>query len=140
MHEVRITVRGRCFAQNRHRFDTRNRRAYKGESQNLQVYKQVIQYEARKQMAGYAPFRRAIGIQIKYYFARSKHSKKKLMWYTSRPDLDNLNKAVFDAMTKVVYLDDALICQEEISKEYCEPGQERVEIFVYHLEDPENES
>jgi len=36
---------------------------------------------------------------------------KKLVFVTTRPDMtDNLNKLVFDAMKKIVYLDDSQVC------------------------------
>jgi len=38
-----------------------------------------------------------------------------------KPDIDNLNKLVMDALNKLVYVDDALICDKKTSKRYiCE--------------------
>lgn len=39
-------------------------------------------------------------------------------WYLSKPDLDNLVKAIKDALTGIVWKDDALVCRELTSKEY----------------------
>ena len=41
-----------------------------------------------------------------------------------RPDLDNLNKAVIDAMQDAgVYTDDSIIIKLSSEKKYCAPGE-----------------
>jgi len=41
----------------------------------------------------------------------------------SKPDGLKLCRAVEDAMSKIVYADDSLVCDHRISKRYCENGQ-----------------
>ena len=45
-------------------------------------------------------------------------------WKTTRPDIDNLQKALYDVMTRLGYWkDDSMICCEIVSKMYSEqPG------------------
>lgn len=50
------------------------------------------------------------------------------LWPTSKPDLDNLKKAVFDAMNGVVYVDDSQVVGDAGWKRYGE--QPRVEVTI----------
>jgi len=52
-------------------------------------------------------------------------------WHTGKPDIDNLAKLVQDAMNKVFYRDDSLICQIVCRKLYSE--RPRTEIIVKSL-------
>jgi Holliday junction resolvase RusA-like endonuclease len=45
-------------------------------------------------------------------------SKKKAVYCTTRPDLDNIEKNLNDAMNKVIYTDDSRIVEKVIRKEY----------------------
>jgi Holliday junction resolvase RusA-like endonuclease len=54
------------------------------------------------------------------------------MYHTSRPDLDNLKKAVFDAMNGVVFNDDSQVVSDAGEKRY---GDEpRVDVFIQELD------
>ena len=65
-------------------------------------------------------------VRIQSYFEIPKSwSKKKKelaregkLLHTSRPDCDNLAKAVLDALNTVAYKDDSQICEIEVSKGY----------------------
>lgn len=63
-------------------------------------------------------------MEIQYYFTipKSWSQKKKNEhignWHTSKPDIDNLNKAIMDALNGIAYLDDAQICYIKSSKKY----------------------
>jgi Holliday junction resolvase RusA-like endonuclease len=52
-------------------------------------------------------------------------------YHTSRPDRDNLDKLVLDALTGIFWKDDSTICQGSISKMYSE--RPRTEIFIKSL-------
>ncbi|MFA5195572.1 MAG: RusA family crossover junction endodeoxyribonuclease [Bacteroidales bacterium] len=52
-------------------------------------------------------------------------------WHTGRPDLDNLQKFVQDALNGVYYRDDATICQVIARKLYSE--KPRTEITIHSL-------
>jgi len=47
----------------------------------------------------------------------------------SKPDLDNVAKAILDALNGVVYKDDSQICELFVKKMYC--TKPRVEVFVW---------
>ena len=44
--------------------------------------------------------------------------------HTHRPDIDNLSKAVLDALNGLAFTDDALVVEISARKEYGEPGAE----------------
>ncbi|UTH73498.1 RusA family crossover junction endodeoxyribonuclease [Chromobacterium sp. IIBBL 290-4] len=47
---------------------------------------------------------------------------------TVKPDIDNIEKAVYDALNKVVWQDDALVCDVVKSKRYAEQAGVKVTI------------
>lgn len=49
---------------------------------------------------------------------------------TSVPDLDNIEKAIADAMNGVVYLDDGQVCSSDKVKLYATNGVARIEVQV----------
>jgi len=59
----------------------------------------------------------------KSHYGKNGLKKNALVWHQGRPDLDNMIKAVKDALTGIVYRDDGQICLEIASKKYAdEPG------------------
>lgn len=50
-------------------------------------------------------------------------------WHTKKPDIDNLAKAVLDAMQPDVMLDDSSICSLYVDKEYVE-GTGEIRVMV----------
>ena len=45
-------------------------------------------------------------------------------YHLIRPDVDKMSRAILDAMTGVVYMDDSLIVSKKVSKEYASPGED----------------
>ena len=48
--------------------------------------------------------------------------------HTRKPDLDNIGKAVLDALNKIAYKDDSQITKLKITKQYSETPEIKVEI------------
>jgi Holliday junction resolvase RusA-like endonuclease len=67
-----------------------------------------------------------VKVTIKAYFSH----KKKTGWHVSRPDIDNIVKAILDGLNGVVFADDASVAQLVASKEY---GEERVEVQIENV-------
>jgi Holliday junction resolvase RusA-like endonuclease len=69
-----------------------------------------------------------VGLTLHFYLPRPKHhfrSNGELKqtapwWHTSKPDLDNLEKAVKDAVTQigVIWADDSQVCMSQKTKIY----------------------
>lgn len=70
----------------------------------------------------------AVKVTITAYFK----SKKKTGWHTSRPDLDNIVKAILDSMNGIVVEDDSAVAQIVALKKYDE-GEERVEVQIENV-------
>jgi Holliday junction resolvase RusA-like endonuclease len=61
------------------------------------------------------------------------------IWHVKKPDRDNLDKAVLDALTGIFWHDDCQVCSGSIEKRIAGGGDESgVEIFVYRFEEMES--
>lgn len=69
---------------------------------------------------------------INFYLPRPKSLPKKVIHHVKRPDLDNLGKAVMDALNGVIWKDDSQVVYKYLHK--CYDGERpRVEIAVKPL-------
>lgn len=82
---------------------------------------------AQVAMMGKTVLEGPVKVTITAYFSR----KTKTGWHTSRPDLDNIVKAVLDALNGIVFDDDSAVCELVASKKY--DGEERVEVQVNNV-------
>lgn len=90
------------------------------------LYEQNVKSLAQVAMFGKDMIEGPVKVTIKAYFQH----KTKAGWHISRPDLDNIVKAILDGLNGTVFSDDAAVCQLVASKEY---GEERVEVQVEHV-------
>lgn len=77
-----------------------------------------------------------VEMRLLFVFPRPKSKTKKRgdsppEWKTSKPDIDNLAKAVMDSLNGLAYIDDAQVCSQRIekviaSKDY--PAVTRIEV------------
>lgn len=62
-------------------------------------------------------------VDLTFEFQRPKSISKKATWKATKPDVDNLAKAITDALEGVIYRNDAQIAVAKIEKRYSEsPG------------------
>lgn len=90
-------------------------------------------------MAGRDPFEGPLSVSLRFRMPIPKSATKRArlgmaageIAHTSRPDLDNCQKAILDAMNGVVFHDDSQIVRSFTTKLYAEqPGVDvRVEAF-----------
>lgn len=103
-----------------------------------------IKYDIKSQLPeGFVPYGKgvALGVRVSFIFPpTSEFTKGKLklleegntFFKPKKPDLtDNLMKGLFDAMSGVVFIDDAQICKVESEKKF--GMTPRTEIEVYEL-------
>ena len=144
MPTITLTVPGEPIAQPRQR----HRIAGKGPSQyvhnytpathDVQGYKRAIQLLARSQMSG-EPWTGPIRVELTLFFKRpaSMTWKTKPMPRTpktSKPDFDNVVKAINDCLNGVVWVDDSQIVQAYVEKWYAGGGESpRTEIMIQTL-------
>lgn len=89
--------------------------------QTAGAWKTQIGIEAAP-LAGRPPIEGPVMLEIKFVFPRPK-SRKHDVFVATKPDIDNLEKAVFDALTaRRIWRDDSQIVTQHSSKVYEEPG------------------
>lgn len=73
-----------------------------------------------------------ISLKIDFFFTTPKSwSKKKkecAKWHTSKPDLDNLEKGIKDALNGIAYKDDSQVCYLFARKQYAQSCGVLIEI------------
>ena len=90
-------------------------------------YEQEISTTAQCAMFGKMMMEGPVKVGIHAFF----HHKTKTGFHASRPDLDNVVKAVLDGLNGVVFKDDAAVAKISASKQYVnDEEQERVEVVV----------
>ena len=107
----RLWVPLRPPAQQRHRFNFKARRAYQPEPE----FKACVVAEAVKRRPP-RPLEGAVGAKLTYCYRRPACRMYEI-YKTTKPDLDNLEKPVFDALKRAGWIkDDANIVHTEIKK------------------------
>jgi Holliday junction resolvase RusA-like endonuclease len=64
----------------------------------------------------------ALAVRLVFALPRPKAIKARPVPHIRKPDLDKLTRAILDALTGIVYRDDAQVVDLRISKGYAEPG------------------
>ena len=72
----------------------------------------------------------ALKVDYHFFLQRPQSLPAKVMHHTKKPDKDDLEKSVSDALEGVIYERDAQICDGHVTKEY---GTPRVEIMIEEL-------
>jgi Holliday junction resolvase RusA-like endonuclease len=72
-----------------------------------------------------------VKLSLKFYFARPVSIPKKRTEIVVKPDIDKIIRATADALTGILYADDAQIVEMQASKHYGTP--ERVEVSICNL-------
>lgn len=114
-------------------------RAYVPTKHAVTAFKATCRQAAHEAMGQGAPLQGPIGLELTFILPRP----KRLIWksrtmhrvrHISKPDLDNLQKSVKDALSKLVWADDAQVC-EVVADKYIASGDERphVEVSVWQL-------
>ena len=133
MMEFSFTVPGLPQGKGRPRFVKATGRAYTPEK--TASYESLIAYAASQAMRGAEPISAPVGVKVQAVFPipASWPQKRKMAarWHTSKPDGDNILKAIGDALNGIVWADDKQIARTSIAKVYGEtPG---LHVFVEAL-------
>jgi Holliday junction resolvase RusA-like endonuclease len=123
---IDLVIHGKPVGKARPRFSRRGNKVVTFTPRETQIYEQNIKALAQVAMLGKNMFEGPVKVTIKAYFSH----KKKTGWHVSRPDLDNVVKAILDGLNGVVFADDASVAQLVASKEY---GDERVEVQIENV-------
>lgn len=105
--------------------------ALTSDNPNLHSWRDVIGWEARRHFS--EMWEGPVAVTAGFRLSRPKSVKRQ--WPTVKPDLDKLVRSLGDALTGVAYKDDSLVLRWEVSKVYCEPGEQPgVDVWVTSLE------
>jgi Holliday junction resolvase RusA-like endonuclease len=106
----------------------------------VQDYQTTVGWSARQAMVGQPPLAGPLAIAVTVFAqVPPSWSRKKRAAALSgelrpgRPDWDNLAKAIGDALTSIVFADDAQIAEAQISKRY--DAKPRLEIEIHRIAD-----
>jgi Holliday junction resolvase RusA-like endonuclease len=109
-------VFGNPVAQSRPRFFRRGSIVGTYEPSKSKKWKRDIRLQVLSQRPKF--LEGAIELKLNFYFSRPKTLPKKVTHHVKKPDLDNLIKAVKDALKGLCYRDDSQIIQIIATKEY----------------------
>lgn len=96
-----------------------------------------IRTRATEAMGERDPFPGAIRLMAEFQLsAPTNIPKYKIGWlpHTKRPDFDKLTRALCDAMTGIVWVDDSQVCYSMVNKVYAWNGKPGVEVIVDFLD------
>ena len=119
---MKIFIPGEPIAQPRAKVSTKNgfARAYTERDHPIHAYKQAIRLAYVN--AGGEALEGPVEIRVACWFKRpTSHSKKRREHREpkiSKPDLDNLAKAILDALNEIAYNDDGQVCRLTVEKWY----------------------
>lgn len=119
---VRVFIPGLPIAQPRQRH-TKEGRNYTPSQHPVQGFKAAVAYAVKQAYQG-PLWDGPVSLELQFWFPRpkSKQWKTRAMlsyWHTTKPDIDNLAKSVKDALTNVLWHDDAQVCALEVHKRVC---------------------
>ena len=137
---ITFTVPGEAQPQGSGRAYTYKRKAEKGgglgaridsDNPKLKAWRTLVAWEARRVFRG-AALKGPVRLMADCYLPRPKTVKRAVP--TVPPDVDKICRGLADAMTGIVYQDDAQITQIKITKSYADRGTSpRVVIVVTPL-------
>ena len=85
---------------------------------------------------GFGTLAGPVRLMVAFYLPRPKSLPKRVTQHLKKPDLDKLTRSVKDALTKVVWSDDAQVVQLKATKAYAADGESpRAVIVVTPLEE-----
>jgi len=122
---MKIFIPGEPIAQPRAKVSTKNgfARAYTERDHPIHAYKQAVRLAYVN--AGGDVLEGPVSIRIVCWFGRPKsHSKKRRQQAepkTTKPDLDNIAKAILDALNEIAYDDDGQVYRLTVEKWYVGP-------------------
>lgn len=129
---IRFRVPGPPIAQPRHKIATSMTKTGRaavhkylpkpkaGGEHPVLAYKQAVRVAAMVACRG----RLTVGpVKLRVEFVMPRPQRCKGHWHAKKPDIDNMLKAVKDALRNIAFVDDAQVAAAEMTKRYCGPGE-----------------
>lgn len=124
-------IHGIPVAQGRPRFARKGNNVHVYDPKECKDWKKYIAWSVVQQ--GKAWFDGALEVDLIFYLPRPKMFNKMTAYPVKKPDIDNLAKAVFDALNGVCFKADSQIVKATIRKEFREENQAGVRIAIEEL-------
>lgn len=115
---TRIWIEGKPFPAPRPRFDSIRKIAYNNKDYTNIKKKIGLIIKSRIKKPLECPIYLKLDFFYKVPKSWSKKKKENAKWKESRPDIDNLQKTVFDALNGIAYKDDSQIVMVQARKQY----------------------
>jgi crossover junction endodeoxyribonuclease RusA len=101
-------------------------------------WREAVAAEARRALydfgyggnIAWSPMTEPIVAVMTFYLPRPKSAKKTVLFHDKKPDSLKLARAVEDALTKIIYVDDSRIVTHVIRKRFAVDSPPRVEIEI----------
>jgi Holliday junction resolvase RusA-like endonuclease len=124
---IDMVIYGKPVAKARPRFGrSKSGKPVTYTSSETRKYEQEVKTLAQVAMFGKEMLEGPVRVTITAFF----NHKTKTGYHTSRPDLDNVIKAILDGLNGVIFADDAAVAEIVASKKY---GEERVEVQIENV-------
>ena len=130
MQHVYFEVKGDPVPKARARTVRKGGRTWSFTPKKVAAWEKLVKEEASKHFS--QPLSGPIQLSIIFYMDRPE-SRRKDIWVPTTPDLDNLEKAVLDALNGVAYKDDRYVVAKNAQKRYIRRDEPRVCVRVTSL-------
>ena len=130
MQHVYFEVKGDPVPKARARTVRKGGRTWSFTPKKVAAWEKTIKTEAKKHFEH--PLNGPIQVAIIFYLDRPQ-SRRTDIWVPTTPDLDNLEKAVLDALNGVAYEDDRFVVAKNSQKKYIRRDEPRVCVRVTSL-------
>jgi Holliday junction resolvase RusA-like endonuclease len=119
---MRIVIEGKPIPKQRPRFAMKTGRAYSPQKHLMFA----VMMNIKKQVGNMKPITCAVKVETIYYMPIPKNTRKSNLfdmtsgatYHTKTPDLDNLDKFIWDCMNGVVWVDDRQVAENHTKKKY----------------------
>lgn len=128
--KIEFTVYGKPQGKARPRFSRRSNSIYT--PKKTEMYEAQIAKAYKAAANGFSFGDKPIEIWITAVFPKAKASKKE--YPTLKPDIDNIQKAVFDGLNGIAYSDDKQIISAVAHKTFCKLDGEKPRLLVTVME------
>ncbi len=135
---IRFFAAGKPVAKARHRTGTSKKtgKSYRYTPKNTVRYETYLADLAKMEMSGKNPTKAPIKLDLVLLFEIPKSwpswkreaAETRFIEHTTKPDADNVVKAIKDALNKVVWHDDAQVCQVSVTKVYSDTPGVQIEV------------
>lgn len=123
MTHLHLWIAGTPKAQPRVRAFRRGRHASVYTPDTADAWKAAVRAAVLERASGATLFAGPVGLRLQFVLPRPKRLKGTFVPHASKPDVDNLCKAVMDALSDCdVWGDDAQVAELHASKQYADEG------------------